>query len=271
MYATADALVEPDWRDRGLLDTAVVDGAVRQRRDRRRRGLLRGRLRLRRARRGVRLRRHGHHGRRPRAPGWCSPARPVALVDTVRSDQELLADAYVAELAAFVDAVRAGTPGPGDGRGRPRRAGDRAGRGRVGAGRAPGADRARWPSERSGWRVSRRDGVPRPAVRRAGPADRRRSASRWRSGTGPRRTSTRWPRTGATFSSMTGYVTRHPRRPRRRRGAAAHRRASRSRSPSSSTARGSTCTAPASTTQGLPVRPDRGRDAGDVAARPPAP
>ena len=45
------------------------------------------------------------------------------LVDTVRSDQELLPDAYVAELAAFVDAVRAGTPAAGDGRGRPRRAG----------------------------------------------------------------------------------------------------------------------------------------------------
>ena len=34
------------------------------------------------------------------------------VVDTVRSDQELLPDAYVAELAAFVDAVRAGTQAP---------------------------------------------------------------------------------------------------------------------------------------------------------------
>jgi myo-inositol 2-dehydrogenase/D-chiro-inositol 1-dehydrogenase len=33
-------------------------------------------------------------------------------VETVRSDQELLAGAYVAELTAFVDAVRAGTPAP---------------------------------------------------------------------------------------------------------------------------------------------------------------
>ena len=32
------------------------------------------------------------------------------LVDTMRSDQELLPEAYVGELAAFVDAVRAGTP-----------------------------------------------------------------------------------------------------------------------------------------------------------------
>ena len=31
-------------------------------------------------------------------------------IETVRSDQELLAEAYVAELAAFVDAVRSGTP-----------------------------------------------------------------------------------------------------------------------------------------------------------------
>ena len=34
------------------------------------------------------------------------------LAETVRSDQELLSDAYVAELAAFVDAVRGGTPAP---------------------------------------------------------------------------------------------------------------------------------------------------------------
>jgi myo-inositol 2-dehydrogenase/D-chiro-inositol 1-dehydrogenase len=33
-------------------------------------------------------------------------------VDTVRSDQELMAGAYVAELAAFVDAVRTGEPAP---------------------------------------------------------------------------------------------------------------------------------------------------------------
>jgi myo-inositol 2-dehydrogenase / D-chiro-inositol 1-dehydrogenase len=34
------------------------------------------------------------------------------FVETARSDQELLAGAYVAELAAFVDAVRGGTPAP---------------------------------------------------------------------------------------------------------------------------------------------------------------
>ena len=112
MYATADALVEPDWRDRGLLDTAVVVGALRQRRGRHRRGVLRGRLRLRRARRGVRLRRHGHHGRRPAhrddvlRRGRPGRSRPCAAT------RSCCADAYTAELAAFVDAVRAGTPAP---------------------------------------------------------------------------------------------------------------------------------------------------------------
>ena len=33
-------------------------------------------------------------------------------MDTVRGDQELFPDAYTAELAAFVDAVRTGTPAP---------------------------------------------------------------------------------------------------------------------------------------------------------------
>jgi myo-inositol 2-dehydrogenase / D-chiro-inositol 1-dehydrogenase len=37
-------------------------------------------------------------------------------IETARSDQELLASAYVAELAAFVDAVRSGTPAPVTGR-----------------------------------------------------------------------------------------------------------------------------------------------------------
>jgi myo-inositol 2-dehydrogenase/D-chiro-inositol 1-dehydrogenase len=34
------------------------------------------------------------------------------LVETVRGDQELFSDAYTAELAAFVDAVRTGGPAP---------------------------------------------------------------------------------------------------------------------------------------------------------------
>jgi myo-inositol 2-dehydrogenase/D-chiro-inositol 1-dehydrogenase len=34
------------------------------------------------------------------------------VVETVRGDQELFADAYTGELAAFVEAVRAGSPPP---------------------------------------------------------------------------------------------------------------------------------------------------------------
>ena len=52
----------------------------------------------------------------------------------------------------------------------------------------------------------RRDGVHRPAVRSTGSGASTSWASRSRSGTGPSTTSTRWSRRGATFSSMTGYV-----------------------------------------------------------------
>ena len=68
-------------------------GAFRQRRGRHRRGLLRGVLRVRRPRRGVRLRRHGHHGRRPanrdgvlrrgRRAGRDGPQRPGIAVRRV--------------------------------------------------------------------------------------------------------------------------------------------------------------------------------------------
>jgi myo-inositol 2-dehydrogenase/D-chiro-inositol 1-dehydrogenase len=111
VFATADALVEPTWRDRGLLDTAVVtvrfdngamavaeacfeavygydvrgevlgSGGMAQLGDSRRTGLVL----------------------------WDAAGRSA---ETVRSDQELFAGAYVAELAAFVDAVRSGTPAP---------------------------------------------------------------------------------------------------------------------------------------------------------------
>ena len=137
VYATADALVAPGLQGRGLLDTAVVvvrfdNGAV---------GVAEASFEAAygydvRAR-GLRLGRHGHAGRRPAHRHGVLRARPVAAGDTVRGDQELFADAYVAELAAFVGAVRAGTPAAGQRRGRPRGARDRAGRGRVGA-PAPG-------------------------------------------------------------------------------------------------------------------------------------
>src|SRR5690349_5544886 len=48
VYATADALVEPDWRGRGLLDTAVVVVSFDNGGHRRRRGLFRSGVRLRR-------------------------------------------------------------------------------------------------------------------------------------------------------------------------------------------------------------------------------
>ena len=44
---------------------------------------------------------------------WLTAARTLGrLAETVRSDRELLSAAYVAELAAFVGAVRDGTPAP---------------------------------------------------------------------------------------------------------------------------------------------------------------
>ena len=111
VFATATALVEPDWRDRGLLDTAVVvvrfdngavgtaeacfeasygydvrgevfgSGGMATMGDGRRSGMVFS----------------GPHGR---------------VVDTARGDQELLHAAYVAELAAFTDAVRDRTAVP---------------------------------------------------------------------------------------------------------------------------------------------------------------
>ena len=111
VYATADALVEPDWRDRGLLDTAVVlvrfdNGAV---------GVAEACFE---AAYGYDVRGEvlGSGGMATmgdgRRTGMVFSGPAGRAVETVRSDQELLADAYVAELAAFVDAVRAGTPAP---------------------------------------------------------------------------------------------------------------------------------------------------------------
>jgi len=47
-----------------------------------------------------------------RRTGMVFSGKPGQLAETVRGDQELLAAAYVAELAAFVDAVRHGSPAP---------------------------------------------------------------------------------------------------------------------------------------------------------------
>src|SRR3954463_15636343 len=111
VYAIADALVEPDWRDRGLLDTAVVtvrfdNGAV---------GVAEACFE---AAYGYDVRGEvfGSGGMATmgdgRRTGMVFSGTAGRTMDTTRSDQELLAGAYVAELAAFVDAVRAGGPAP---------------------------------------------------------------------------------------------------------------------------------------------------------------
>jgi myo-inositol 2-dehydrogenase / D-chiro-inositol 1-dehydrogenase len=109
VHATADALVETDWRDRGLLDTAVVvvrfdNGAI---------GIaeacfeaaygydVRGEVL---GSRGMATMGDG------RRTGMVFSGAAGRSVETVRSDQELLASAYVAELAAFTEAVRSGAP-----------------------------------------------------------------------------------------------------------------------------------------------------------------
>jgi myo-inositol 2-dehydrogenase/D-chiro-inositol 1-dehydrogenase len=111
VHATADALVEPDWRDRGLLDTAVVvvrfdNGALATAEacfeaaygyDVRGEVLASGGM--------VQL----GDGRRTAMTFSDATGRSV---ETVRGDQELFAAAYTAELAAFVESVRTGTPAP---------------------------------------------------------------------------------------------------------------------------------------------------------------
>ena len=108
VYAVADALVRPDWRERGLLDTSVVlvrfDNGAMATAEASFQAVygydVRGEV-------------FGSAGmvtagevRRPmmahyRAEGVTSP--------TVRLNTELFRDAYTAELCAFVDAVRNGT------------------------------------------------------------------------------------------------------------------------------------------------------------------
>jgi myo-inositol 2-dehydrogenase/D-chiro-inositol 1-dehydrogenase len=111
VYATADALVEPAWRDRGLLDTAVVtvtfdNGAV---------GVAEACFE---AAYGYDVRGEvlGSGGMATmgdgRRTGMVFSSAAGRCVETVRGDQELMAGAYVAELAAFVDAVRNGGPAP---------------------------------------------------------------------------------------------------------------------------------------------------------------
>ncbi|GIE48678.1 myo-inositol 2-dehydrogenase [Amorphoplanes nipponensis] len=111
VYATADALVEPAWRERGLRDTAAVmvrfdNGAM---------GFAEACFATSYGH-DVRAEVFGSAGAatvgdaRRTAMTFSSPAgRTIA---TMHSDQELFGPAYVAELAAFTDAVRTGTAAP---------------------------------------------------------------------------------------------------------------------------------------------------------------
>jgi myo-inositol 2-dehydrogenase/D-chiro-inositol 1-dehydrogenase len=111
VHAMADALVAPAWRDRGLLDTAVVmvrfdNGAV---------GVAEACFE---ASYGYDVRAEvlGSGGMASlgdgRRTGLVFSGAAGRAVETVRSDQELMGGAYVAELSAFVDAVRDGGPAP---------------------------------------------------------------------------------------------------------------------------------------------------------------
>ncbi len=107
VYATATALVEPEWKDRGLLDTAVVmvrfdNGAV---------GTAEACFE---AAYGYDVRGEvfGSGGMATmgdgRKTGMVFSGAAGQLSDTARGDQELLTSAYIAELAEFVEAVRSG-------------------------------------------------------------------------------------------------------------------------------------------------------------------
>lgn len=108
VYAIAEALVEPQWRDRGLRDTAAVmvrfgNGAT---------GFAEACFQT----------TYGHDVRAEvfgsAGTATVGDARRTAMtfsgsggrtIATVQSDQELFGTAYVAELAAFIEAVRTGT------------------------------------------------------------------------------------------------------------------------------------------------------------------
>ena len=114
VFAVADALVEPDWRDRGLLDTAVVtvrfdNGAV---------GTAEACFE---AAYGYDVRGEvlGSGGMAAMGDGrrtsMTFAGAAGRITQTVRSDQELFSSAYTAELATFHDAARTGTPPPATG------------------------------------------------------------------------------------------------------------------------------------------------------------
>lgn len=107
VFAVADALVEPGWRDRGLLDTAVVtirfdNGAI---------GTAEACFE---ASYGYDVRAEvlGSGGMVTmgdgRRTGMTFAGANGRVVETARGDQELFGAAYTAELAAFVDSIRTG-------------------------------------------------------------------------------------------------------------------------------------------------------------------
>ena len=111
VHATADALVEPGWRERGLLDTAVLvvrfdNGAI---------GTAEACFE---AAYGYDVRGEvlGSGGMVElgslRRTGLVFSGATGQHAETVRTDQELFGSTYVDELAAFTSAVRAGTPAP---------------------------------------------------------------------------------------------------------------------------------------------------------------
>ena len=111
VYAVADALVEPSWRDRGLSDTAVVtvrfdNGAV---------GVAEACFE---AAYGYDVRGEvfGSGGMATmgdgRVTGMVYSGPAGRTMEMSRSDQGLLAGAYVDELAAFADAIRGLDPAP---------------------------------------------------------------------------------------------------------------------------------------------------------------
>ena len=221
VFATATALVEPEWKDRGLLDTAVVvvrfdNGAV---------GTAEACFE---ASYGYDVRGEvfGSGGMATmgggRRTGMVFSGAAGELAETVRSDQELLSGAYTAELAAFVQAVRSGEPGRGDRRGRPRLAGDRVGGRGVGGIGPPRADLgAREMSFRLA--VSAEMVFTELAfeerVRRIDELGFEVEIWDW-----TQKDISALVDTGATFSSMTGYITGTLADARRRRGIAPHRR-----------------------------------------------
>jgi myo-inositol 2-dehydrogenase/D-chiro-inositol 1-dehydrogenase len=111
VHAVADALVAPEWRHRGLLDTAVVtvrfdNGAI---------GVAEACFE---ATYGydVRGEAFGSGGMATmgdgRLTGMVFSGVAGRTMETTHSDQVLLAGAYVAEMAAFVEAVRYQEPAP---------------------------------------------------------------------------------------------------------------------------------------------------------------